>query len=394
MDPFLLTPPEPDTSRYGPKCCKECFQHPWLRDFVQRKSLEVGECEFCEESGSPLINVGVLYPQFINLLSLYEPVSPDNTNYGADNAWKAGEPLDFLIQDQWDIFAERLDLNGTTINLLEAIIDARLTGEEWNALSYDSDERRFDRDELYTYRRMFWDWSRQDEWVEYIWDRGTNKVEPGQVISKAELERVSIGTIHSGQILYRARKGYEVDSLGQRQPYTGTAIGAPPADKRPAGRANVEGQAVLYCADQFATAVAETRPARGLAVSVAELRLTRDLRIIDLVQAPPPVNPFVFQIPEDELRFRNVLLDEVELIRLMREISVKLSLPLSRDDTPGDYKQTQAFADMVRYHGFDGIRYTSALQPNGTNVVLYNVDDAEILNSKLVHIKEVNISYE
>ena len=75
MDPFRLTAPEPDLLRFGPKCCQECFHHHWLRDFVQRKSMEVGECEFCGENDVPLIHVGILYPQFINLLSMYEPVN-------------------------------------------------------------------------------------------------------------------------------------------------------------------------------------------------------------------------------------------------------------------------------------------------------------------------------
>ena len=394
MDPFRLTPPEPDLLRFGPKCCQECFHHHWLRDFVQRKSVGVGECEFCGENDVPLIHVGILYPQFINLLSMYEPVNPDNTNYGDENAWRAGERLDFLIQNEWYIFSEQLDCDGTTMDLLQAIIDAKHTDQEWNAFSHDSSESRFDRDELYTHRRMFWDWSIHDEWAEYLWQRRTATAEPGRVMSKAELERVGGSTISSGQILYRARKGYEIDPSGERQPYRGTNIGAPPPGKRSAGRANVEGQAVLYCADQFETAVAETRPARGLAVSVAELRITRDLRIIDLMKPPPPVNPFILEIPDDERDVRNVLLEEVELRRLLRDICFELSIPLSREDNPGEYKQTQAFSDMARYHGFDGIRYTSALQPNGTNVVLFDVDDAEVLHSKLVHIKEVNISYE
>jgi hypothetical protein len=112
------------------------------------------------------------------------------------------------------------------------------------------------------------------------------------------------------------------------------------------------------------------------------------------MKPPPTVNPFVLEIPDDERDVRNVLLEEVELRRLLRDICFELSIPLSREDSPGEYKQTQAFSDMARYHGFDGIRYTSALQPNGTNVVLFDVDDAEVLDSKLVHIKEVNISYE
>src|SRR6266404_5580807 len=352
MDSFQLTPPEPDLLCYGPKCCKECFDHQWLRDYIRRKSEEVGECEFCGESEVPLLHVGVLYPAFINLLSMYEPVNPDNTNYGSDNAWEAGEPLDFLIQDEWCVFSTNLDDKGLVMDLLEAIIDAKYTEREWSLISYDSEERHFDRDELYTYRRMFWDWSGHDEWLEYVSSRDSKKKgQPGRVISKDELDRVSGTTIRSGQVLYRARKGYEFDSSGHQRPYRGLKIGAPPPDKCQAGRANREGQSVLYCADQFHTAVAETRPARGLAVSVAELRITRDLRIIDLVKPPPSVNPFTLELTEEECNVRNAVLDEVELNRLLGRFSSDLSIPLSREDDKDDYKQTQSLSDIVRHHG-------------------------------------------
>lgn len=395
MDPFQLTPPEPDLLRYGPKCCEECFEYPWLRDYIKRKSKEVGECEFCGETDVPLLDVGVLFPVFGNLLSMYEPVSPDNTNYRSDNAWEAGEPLDFHLQDEWSVFSEKLEEQGSVMDLLEAIVDAKHSEQEWNRIPYDSDDRRFDRDEQYTYRRMFWDWSRYDEWLEYLSHRDSKKKgEPGRVVSKDELDRASGATLQAGQILYRARKGFELDSSGHPQPYRGIDIGAPPLGKRWAGRANRKGQSVLYCADQSSTAIAETRPARGLLVSVAEVRINRDLRIIDLMKPPPPVNPFILEVTEEELRVRNVLLEEVELNRLLRRFSSDLSIPLSREDDDDDYKQTQALSDIIRHHGFAGIRYTSALQPNGTNIVLLNVNDAEILDSKLVRIEEVTISFE
>ena len=393
---FELTPPEPDLLRYGAKCCRECFAHDWLREFVDRKSRESGKCEFCANEDVPLLEVGVVYPSFTTLLSMYELVSPDNTNYGADDAWDSGVRLDNLIQDEWMVFSDDLDCKGVTADLLEAIINAKHTDREWNFIPHDSDERRFDQDDLYTYRRMFWDWSRQDEWNEYLFAVRTKKaVNAGAVVSKERLDHAGGAKLEAGDYLYRARKGYELDSAtGQRLPYTGHAIGAPPVSKALPGRANRKNQSVLYCADQLDTAVAETRPARGLLISVATLRVRRDLRILDLVKPPPPVNPFTLKITEEELAVNNVLLDEVELNRLLRRFCSELSIPLSRDDDSNEYAPSQALSDLVREHGFAGIRYGSAMQPEGTNIVLFDPNDAEVLDSKLVEISDTKVSFE
>ena len=53
---------------------------------------------------------------------------------------------------------------------------------------------------------------------------------------------------------------------------------------RPGQESNAEGQAVLYVADEEKTAVSEVRPALGFYVSVANLTLKRDCRVLDLTK--------------------------------------------------------------------------------------------------------------
>jgi cobalt-zinc-cadmium resistance protein CzcA len=60
------------------------------------------------------------------------------------------------------------------------------------------------------------------------------------------------------------------DAQGSPRPFQGEEIGAPPRERAKPGRANREGDVVLYVADQQSTAVAEQRPWRGLHVSVAD----------------------------------------------------------------------------------------------------------------------------
>jgi hypothetical protein len=101
-------------------------------------------------------------------------------------------------------------------------------------------------------------------------------------------ERLSVG-----MILYRARLGFETDDSGGRFPWSGNNIGAPPQEKASAGRANGDGQVVLYVADQEKTTISEVRPALGFYVSVATLELKRDCRVWDLTKDLPELNPFV-----------------------------------------------------------------------------------------------------
>jgi RES domain-containing protein len=91
----------------------------------------------------------------------------------------------------------------------------------------------------------------------------------------------TVAIVPAGTVLHRARVGFMTGDRGSPQPFKGADIGAPPPDKAKPGRANTEGDVVLYVADQETTAVGEVRPWRRSVVSVAELRTNRDLKIVD-----------------------------------------------------------------------------------------------------------------
>ena len=168
----------------------------------------------------------------------------------------------------------------------------------------------------------------------------------------------------------------------------GADIGAPPDDKAKPGRANRKGYPVLYCAEEEATAVAEVRPARGLFVSVAKVQIDRPLRILDLVKGHPPINPF-----EESPYLYSHLAYDVELLDLLDSFGNELAGPLRRTDDPRDYLPCQRLSELVHGFGFDGIRYPSAMNSGGANVVLFDPSVATILNSKLVEVRNLKIEY-
>jgi hypothetical protein len=187
----------------------------------------------------------------------------------------------------------------------------------------------------------------------------------------------------AGNILYCARLGFVGDPEDPK-PHTGSEIGAPPPEKARPGRANAEGKIVLYCADQEGTAVAEVRPARGEYVSVAKVRATNELKILDLVTNPEPVNPFISEFGVNYW---------VEFNRLLVAFGAQLEKPLRARDDLTDYIPSQKLAEIIESSGADGIRYPSAMEPGGTNVVLFDPSKVEIGPSRLVEIESVHIEY-
>lgn len=386
-DTFVLTPPDfSRAGRFGMSCCPECFEDEWVREFILQESRRTGTCEFCEAEGVPLLEVSVLTDPFRNLTSMYSPVSYDNTLSHVDYT-DAGEPLESLVQDDWGVFSERLYDRNRAAELLGEILDARLTEAEWRNLRKDAFEYHFDPIELYTSREDPADFTWSDAWDEHK-DRVLVSLgaAPPFAITRESLEKAAT-ILPAGSALYRARSGYTESStsrfVSRKEPLRGDKIGAPPAAKATAGRANRVGQVVLYCADEEATAVAEVRPARGFLVSVGEFRAKRDLVLLDLVRQRPPINPFT----EPDLRYI------LQLNGLLRAFAADLEKPLDRNDDTSIYLPCQNLTDAVRAAGFDGIRYPSAMKPGGSNVVLFDPGDVEYVDSKLVEVTTVEIDF-
>jgi hypothetical protein len=250
----------------------------------------------------------------------------------------------------------------------------------------DSGEPRVGAHELYHCRSSLWYHSTMTE----AWDEFCEKVKENPerepvlpALLEEDLARMEVA-LPSETRLYRARIGFPIAREGGVQPYRGLDIGAPPVEKAKPGRANSKGEAVLYVADQEATAVAEVRPWRGLLVSVAEITTVRDVHIVDLSKPPPPSNPFIDEAPEYEREFEDLLLAFGE----------ELGRPLRRADDPRDYLPCQKLVHRIRECGFyDGIRYPSAMAPAGTSVVIFDPDLVRIGQSKLIEVLDMGLSY-
>jgi RES domain-containing protein len=362
--------------------CPCCFAHTWLQEYVLTQSTERGTCPSCRSRKQPLLPVSNLYHAFENLLSSYQ--------LAEGSPVEQGRAVVDLIQEDWEVFSERVLLNDGAGRLLEAIMYSG-----WDKKGGEPPLGQLDH---YVARHRRWGYDTfEDIWKEFAEEVKSNPSQPlkfgDNLLDSYVLNEVLIGNrteeIPEGAVFFRARLGFVRGSDGGK-PYGGEAIGAPPYEKAGPGRANAKGQVVLYCTDEESTAISEVRPARGEYVSVAEVRGIRKLEILDLVTEPKWPNPFT----------DNSVSHRVEIAGLLSALAEQLSMPLRSRDDPTDYIPTQKLVELIqtaKINGktrIDGIRYPSAMAPKGTNVVFFDPLVVHIGTSRLVEILETNLEYQ
>lgn len=355
-------------------CCPDCFSHPWLRALVNDEGVPGGSCDYCDAKATTVLDIDQLCEPFRNLMTLYVPAGEATLVEGLS---PEGEPLIDLIQADYEVFSDDLICSARAEQLLNDILRS-----DWDD---DSGESYPDAGEQYVRRGDEWGHTRMvEKWAQYCADvkaQPRRKPDFGPLFDE-ELERL-MKTSNTGDHFFRARPGYEILDY-KCEPYKGAAIGAPPKNRAKAGRANKRGEVVLYVADEAETAVAEVRPARGNLVSLATLSAKRELRIVDLTSLPWTANPFVDETPQYEQ----------ELGALLAAFAEELARPLRRSDDYREYRPSQMLVRRIREAGYDGIRYPSAMNMGGKNLVVFDPTAAEIGPSQLVEVRDVHVEFE
>jgi hypothetical protein len=353
----------------GRRCCPRCFDHPWLKQLIRRESKERGTCSYCGAKNQPVVPVQELSPYFENLMSLYERDTGEPFTHG--------ESLIYRIQDQWSVFNEDHLDEGDRERLLYDIVNYYWDDDDGELPIKASDD--------FVFAGAPWHDTEVDKWDEYcdaVRDHPEQAGSPAFDDAVVEDMRAKLGVvIKADSLLYRAVRGFNSDSDGNRIPRKGPPPN--PGTVR-AGRGNREKQVVLYCADQEETAVSEVRPARGMIVSVGAVRLCREARIIDLTLDVGTVNPFISPYPQYE----------TELLALLQGFSEEMSRPQEHDDDETAYLPCQKLCEYFAEQGYDGVRYPSALHEGGTNVLLFDPAIAECAEARLVEIRATSVSYE
>ena len=195
--------------------------------------------------------------------------------------------------------------------------------------------------------------------------------------------------IEAGNILWRAQLGndhrpvfHDGEEIADEPVPLGPDRMKPEQHTAQEGRANPKGIPYLYLATTKETAMSEVRPWIGSSISVGQLKVTRDLRVLDCSVNHGAGDVFYFGEPSDDEKEQAV----------WTYIDREFSKPVTISEKTSDYVPTQIIAELFKNEGFDGIVYGSALA-KGRNVVLFDIDSAKIINCFLYKADKIDFSF-
>ena len=225
----------------------------------------------------------------------------------------------------------------------------------------------------------------------YVWNEDTQFFL--NTVAETRLKRDRI--VPAGSVLWRAQRGVrwvENDVAGAMEPVGFCAERMKPTPEFAAeGRANSAKIPVLYLASCLKTAISEVRPWTGSALSVAQFKVVRNLKVVDLSQR-------YGKAPWDRLTFQHLVGwqspdAEVTEEAVWTAIDNAFSEPVTLPEDAIDYIPTQILAELFLSLDYDAIAYRSEFGEEGYNLALFNVDDAEIVNCTPYKVSAIDVEY-
>jgi hypothetical protein len=191
--------------------------------------------------------------------------------------------------------------------------------------------------------------------------------------------RLHVTGLTAGQNFYRARVHPFNWGEIRLDPLSPEEMTAPPPEKVTPGRLNPEGIPYLYVATDESTAIAEVRPWQKAAVSVARLRLLRDLKVANLCRSvAEEVTGTELEDWEQGAKFTWDMVCGFFAIPHHPEDSLR-------------YLTTQYLAEAFKAAKFDGVQYDSSVSGSGQNIALFDCLAASV--EEVRRIKVTRIQY-
>ena len=204
--------------------------------------------------------------------------------------------------------------------------------------------------------------------------------------------------LEKGVTVYRAQIGHLWRKIYQTNPETEEEIHIdddpypfsfdrmkPLVENAREGRANPKGIPYLYVASDKETAMAEVRPWLKSIMTLGELKIKKELKILDFSLFQGNMN---FSIYFKKNASKKEVNDAVWL-----EIDNAFSKPTKIAETTSDYAPTQIISEFVRSEGYDGIAYKSSFG-DGHNLVLFDIESADVVNCTIHQAVEIKHKFE
>jgi hypothetical protein len=205
--------------------------------------------------------------------------------------------------------------------------------------------------------------------------------------------------IPEGMILYRAQRGIDWrvqtdedgNEVGEYPIGFSAARMKPRINQATEGRANPVGIPALYLGTTEQTVISEVRPWVGASVSVAQFKILRTLRALDLSRGHGQLS--IGEITLRQLVGEERISPEAKEKAVWIDIDNAFSRPVTLSDDAADYAPTQILAELFRDAGYDAIVYKSLFGEKGFNVVVLNPDDADIVNCAPYEVTGMELSF-
>jgi len=258
-----------------PECCREnCFCHPWPKSQLAAHGTgQRGRCYYCGAQAD-LAPISLLAEGFSNLFSDYMPWGGEPSD-----ALYAPAPLIEATQRDWRVFSEGFWNNPHRREFIPTLLSN--SSSSLFALAPDDRVLRFHRNASNTAYGTWLDfWLIDKSYARHALQQllTDDFAEPSTRGNQFGCHLKHFGRqLAAGHALWRARVGFAGEPDVDCSALSVRKAGPNPAF--PAGRLNLSGQEIFYCAESEHTAVAEVRPARGYLVTTCTLSTKRALNI-------------------------------------------------------------------------------------------------------------------
>lgn len=363
-------------------CCEACFDNEYISDFI-RENGEPGDCPYCK-SKDVIVHDTKSVGDFIKagLRRAYEEADYLLVKEGFCHPLSIHE---ILLHEEC-IFSELLlDLDDTFITLMEDLMDSHLTPREikhggdkylefqdifgnnfMQRTIFSSDlsdmgeikmRSTWDRFKyICQHYNRFFDMSSKPtrehllKVLENIWQQVEKRV------YKAQLHRIRIYNLSGENV--RA----DLEEMDQYQ-----EIGPAPYMTVKQNRMSPAGIPYIYLSNSFKTCAKETHIADGQTALWGKFTLKKPLLLLDLtVESIQKQNFDTGSIFSEEYN-PDMLWIKDFLLRFAHEISK----PVLEETANLDYVPTQLMAEYIRKSGYQGIVFSSSVNPTGYNYVLF-----------------------
>ncbi|OLO35924.1 hypothetical protein BTR23_16410 [Alkalihalophilus pseudofirmus] len=356
------------------KCCQNCFEDLLLIDIVCKRNI-IGNCDYCEGKKVHIIDIYELTKFFDRLIKHYESTEAFEYFHPEvhDDPSEFGDRLINLVNEDWNIFSINIVGTGSDERLLFDILNAN---KKLDPLEF------IDPDSLYSRITEAFSFVHPLEYWEEVWDKFKVELKhKNRFFPETQKDAFSENFndvlkyrqtyLRKGLSLYRARVGEHPQDK----------MLAPPVELSKPGRANPRGISYLYCGLDEHTCVAEVRPWKGAKITVAELRLKKDLKVANFISEN--ICPFLFDSPDKVM----------EIDKLLTFFSKELSTPVDPNNAETEYLPTQYLTELIKSKGFEGILFKSAMGPD-YNVVLFDETEVEVIRIDKFEVNKIVYEYD